>query len=163
MANGHDSVRTLYVCESNLYREATPEETLVAAHQAIAKRFRRGATLSSPQLVREYLRITFATLEHEVFCVLLLDTHHRLLSFQEMFRGTLDSAAVFPREIVKEVLKYNAGAVILAHSVAGHRMIVMCPVSICGLRLLEAITTPILLSGGPHNGRLQRRRRVHVR
>ena len=116
MANGHDSVRTLYVRESNLYREATPEETLVAAHQAIAKRFRRGATLSSPQLVREYLRITFATLEHEVFCVLLLDTHHRLLSCQEMFRGTLDSAAVFPREVVKEVLKYNAGAVIFAHN-----------------------------------------------
>ena len=114
MANGHDSVRTLYVRESNLYRETTPEETLVAAHQAIAKRFRRGATLSSPQLVREYLRITFATLEHEVFCVLLLDTHHRLLSFQEMFRGTLDSAAVFPREVVKEVLKHNAAAVIFA-------------------------------------------------
>ena len=68
------------------------------------------------QLVQEYLRITFATLEHEVFCVLLLDTHHRLLSFQEMFRGTIDGAAVFPREVVKEVLKYNAAAVIFAHN-----------------------------------------------
>jgi len=116
MANGNDSVWTLYVRESNLFREATPEETLFAAHQAIAKRFRRGATLNSPQLVREYLRITFATLDHEVFCMLLLDSHHRLLSFQEMFRGTIDSAAVFPREVVKEVLKHNAGAVIFAHN-----------------------------------------------
>ena len=116
MANGNDSVRTLYVRESNLFREATPEETLVAAHHAISKRFRRGAALNSPQLVREYLRITFATLDHEVFCVLLLDSHHRLLSFQEMFRGTIDSAAVFPREVVKEVLKHNAAAVIFAHN-----------------------------------------------
>ena len=116
MANGNDLVRTLYVREADLYREATPEETILAARQAIAKRFRRGATLSSPGLVREYLRVTFATLDHEVFCVLLLDTHHRLLSFQQMFRGTLDSAAVFPREVVKEVLKYNAGAVIFAHN-----------------------------------------------
>lgn len=116
MANGHDFVRTLYVRESDLYREATAEETLLAARQAIAKRFRRGATLSSPGLVREYLRIVFATLDHEVFCILLLDTHHRLLSFQEMFRGTLDSAAVFPREVVKEVLKCNAAAVIFAHN-----------------------------------------------
>jgi DNA repair protein RadC len=116
MGNGNDSVRTLYVRESDLYREATPEETLTAARQAIAKRFRRGATLSAPGLVREYLRVSFATLEYEVFCVLMLDTHHRLLSFQQMFRGTIDSAAVFPREVVKEVLKHNAAAVILAHN-----------------------------------------------
>ena len=116
MANGNDSVRTLYVRESDLFREATPEETLVAARQAIARRFRRGAALNSPQLVREYLRIAFASLDHEVFCILLLDTHHRLLSFQELFRGTIDSAAVFPREVVKEVLKCNAAAVIFAHN-----------------------------------------------
>ena len=116
MANGNDSVRTLYVRESDLFRVATPEETLVAAHQAISKRFRRGAALNSPGLVREYLRISFASLEHEVFCVLLLDTRHRLLSFQRMFRGTIDGASVFPREVVKEVLKYNAAAVIFAHN-----------------------------------------------
>lgn len=116
MANGNDSVRTLYVRESDLFREATPEETLLAAHQALARRFRRGVSLSSPQLVREYLRISLAALEHEVFCVLLLDTHHRLLSCRELFRGTLDGAAVYPREVVKEVLKHNAAAVIFAHN-----------------------------------------------
>ena len=116
MANGNDSVRTLYVRESDLFREATPEETLLAAHHALARRFRRGVSLSSPQLVREYLRISLAALEHEVFCVLLLDTHHRLLSCRELFRGTLDGAAVYPREVVKEVLKHNAAAVIFAHN-----------------------------------------------
>ena len=116
MANGNDSVRTLYVRESDLFREATPEETLLAAHQALARRFRRGVSLTSPRLVREYLRISLAALEHEVFCVLLLDTHHRLLSCRELFRGTLDGAAVFPREVVKEVLKHNAAAVIFAHN-----------------------------------------------
>ena len=116
MANGNDSVRTLYVRESDLFREATSEETLLAAHQALARRFRRGVSLSSPLLVREYVRISLAALEHEVFCVLLLDTHHRLLSCRELFRGTLDGAAVYPREVVKEVLKYNAAAVIFAHN-----------------------------------------------
>lgn len=116
MGNGNDSVRTLYVRESDLFREATPEETLSAAHQAIARRFRRGVALSSPGLVREYLRISLATLEYEVFCVLLLDTHHRLLSSRELFRGTLDGAAVYPREVVKEVLRHNAAAVIFAHN-----------------------------------------------
>ena len=116
MAIGNDSVRTLYVRESDLFREATPEETLLAAHQALARRFRRGVSLNSPRLVREYLRISFAPLEHEVFCVLLLDTHHRLLSCRELFRGTLDGAAVYPREVVKEVLKHNAAAVIFAHN-----------------------------------------------
>jgi len=98
MANGNDSVRTRYVRESDLYREATPEEPLLAARQAIAMRFRHEAALNSPRLVPEYLRITFATLEHE------------------MFRGTLDSAAVLPREVLKEVLKYNAAAAILVQS-----------------------------------------------
>ena len=116
MVNGNDSVRTLYVRESGLYRAATPEETLGAAQQAIARRFRRAAALRSPQKVQEYLRIMFSTLDHEVFCMLLLDTHHRLLSFQRMFRGTLDGAAVFPREVVKEVLRYNAAEVIFAHN-----------------------------------------------
>ena len=116
MANGNDCVRTLYVRESDLFREATPEETLLAAHQALARRFRRGVSLTSPRLVREYLRISLAALEHEVFCVLLLDTHHRLLSCRELFRGTLDGAAVYPREVVKEVLKHNAAAVIFAHN-----------------------------------------------
>jgi DNA repair protein RadC len=59
--------------------------------------------------------------------VIFLDKRHRLISYQEMFQGTIDGASVHPREVVNEALKQNAAAVILAHSVARHRMGVMCP------------------------------------
>ena len=116
MQSGTHSVATLYVRDSETFRPATSQEMLAAAHQAIAQRFRRGRALTSPGLVREYLRITFASLEYEVFCLLLLDSRHHLLAFHEMFRGTIDSAPVFPREVVKETLRHNAAAVILAHN-----------------------------------------------
>jgi len=72
--------------------------------------------MTSPQETREYLRIRLATLEHEVFCLVLLDNRHHLLAFVELFRGTIDGAAVHPREVVKEALRHNAAAVILAHN-----------------------------------------------
>ncbi len=52
----------------------------------------------------------------EIFCCLFLDTRHRVLAFEELFRGTLDGAAVYPREVVKKALAHNAAAVILAHN-----------------------------------------------
>lgn len=54
--------------------------------------------------------------EYEVFVVVMLDTQHRLIEALEMFRGTIDAASVYPREVVKEVLARNASAVILAHN-----------------------------------------------
>ena len=54
--------------------------------------------------------------DHEVFCLVMLDAHHRLLKTVELFRGSIDSAKVYPREVVKEVLAHNAAAVILAHN-----------------------------------------------
>lgn len=116
MSSATGSVPMLYVCDSTTYRPATAVEVLAAARRTISLRFRRSRTLSSPALVREYLRVAFAPLEHEVFSLVLLDTQHQLLAFVEMFRGTIDSAAVHPREVVKEVLKHNAAAVILAHN-----------------------------------------------
>ncbi len=55
-------------------------------------------------------------LPHEVFAVLLLDSKHRVISFEELFRGTIDAAGVYPREVVKTVLAHNAAAVILVHN-----------------------------------------------
>lgn len=106
----------LYVRDSANYRPATFEETLAAARRALARRFRPGRSLSSPQLVEEYLRVALATKEHEVFCLICLDTRHRLLGMIELFRGTVNAAQVHPREVVKESLRYNAAAVILAHN-----------------------------------------------
>jgi DNA repair protein RadC len=55
-------------------------------------------------------------LEHERFCCLFLDNRHRVLRFEELFRGTIDGTSVYPREVVKEALRVNAAAVILAHN-----------------------------------------------
>ncbi len=55
------------------------------------------------------------TLEHETFCVMLLDKRHRLIEYVELFRGTIDGASVHPREVVKLALAKNAAAILLAH------------------------------------------------
>jgi len=73
MSHGTGSAPTLYVQECTTYRPATAQETLAAARRAISQQFRRGHSMSSPKEAHEYLRVRFATLEHEVFCLVLLD------------------------------------------------------------------------------------------
>ena len=72
--------------------------------------------LNSPIAVRDFLRARFAGLEHEVFIVLFLDAQNRLIVAPEMFRGTLTQTSVYPREIVKEALKWNAASTVFAHN-----------------------------------------------
>ena len=144
------------------YRPADKEEVLLAAARYVVMDAPRERA-DAPRRVIEVLRHYLAPLEREVFAVLWLDGRNNVLEFDIISTGTVNSAQVPVREVVKKGLERNAVGCVLVHSVAGHRMRTMCPVSICGLRRLEAITTPILLSGGPHNGRLQRRRRVHAR
>jgi DNA repair protein RadC len=76
----------------------------------------RGPMLCSPDAVRDYLRLRVAALEHEVFVVLFLDSQHRLVACDELFRGTLAQTSVYPREVVKAALARNAAAVIFAHN-----------------------------------------------
>jgi DNA repair protein RadC len=71
--------------------------------------------MTSPQAVRDFLSIKLGALEHESFCVLLLDSRHRLIEYVELFRGTIDGASVHPREVVKLALAKNAAALVLAH------------------------------------------------
>jgi len=97
------------------YLPATAEQILLAARQVVDQKMRRGANFSSPIDVKAYLTAKLAGLDHEVFAVLFLDNRHRLIEYVEMFRGTLDGASVHPREVVKEALRFNAAAVILAH------------------------------------------------
>lgn len=73
-------------------------------------------TLYVPQLGKDAIQIRLAGLEHEVFACLFLDNKHRVIKFEEMFRGTIDSASVYPREVVKATLACNAAAVIFAHN-----------------------------------------------
>jgi DNA repair protein RadC len=109
---------TLYTTDENTptgIREASFDEIITAAREQLSRRVRRGAQLTSPKATRDYLALKLGTLEREVFAVLFLDKRHRLISYQEMFLGTIDGATVHPREVVKEALKQNAAAVILAH------------------------------------------------
>lgn len=94
------------------------EEDQVIAHalRILNSRFKRGTSLTSPASVTEYLTLKFAQREREVFSVLFLDTRHRIIKLKDMFFGTLDGACVYPREVVKEALKCNAGAVIVCHN-----------------------------------------------
>lgn len=108
---------TLYVREDAGYREASAEDVLARAQGLIAQRFRTGSpVVTSPARTREFLKLRLGAREHEVFCMLALDNRHRLIEFVELFRGTVDGASVHPREVVKEALRLNAAAVILAHN-----------------------------------------------
>ena len=75
-----------------------------------------GQALANPKATRDFLRARLRDRDHEVFCCLFLDNRHRVICFEEVFRGTLDGASVHPREVVKLALSRNAAAVILAHN-----------------------------------------------
>ena len=86
------------------------------ARRLLAEEARTGSVLTSPEAVRDYLRLSLNELPHEMFVVLFLDSQHRLIAADEMFRGTLAQTSVYPREIVKAALERNAAAVIFAHN-----------------------------------------------
>lgn len=75
-----------------------------------------GVAIKSPADTEAFLLSKLRHLDHELFCCLYLDNRHRVLRFDEMFRGTIDGTSVYPREVVKEALAVNAAAVILAHN-----------------------------------------------
>ncbi|MSQ55074.1 MAG: DNA repair protein RadC [Betaproteobacteria bacterium] len=89
---------------------------LEVARRCLGEEMRAGSTLTSPASVRDYLRLTLGAREHEVFVALFLDSQHRVLRADELFRGTLGQTSVYPREVVKAALAANAAAVIFAQS-----------------------------------------------
>lgn len=91
-------------------------DILLMARQLANLRLRRGRALSSPKEVFSHLQALLADYEHEVFALLLLDNRHRVIVFHELFRGTLDGASVYPREVVKVALSHNAAAAVLVHN-----------------------------------------------
>lgn len=86
------------------------------ARRSIAEKLSEGAALTSPGAVRDYLRMAIGGRPHEVFVCIWLDAQHRVVKFDEPFRGTLTQTSVYPREIVKAALAHNAAAVIFAHN-----------------------------------------------
>ena len=76
----------------------------------------RGDALVNAQTTKQYLQQQLRAYPYEVFACLFLDNKHRMIKFEELFRGTLDGATIYPREVVKQALSHNAAAVIFAHN-----------------------------------------------
>ena len=77
---------------------------------------RNSPSLTSPEASKNYVKLQLASYEHEVFACLWLDNRNRVIRFNKLFRGTIDGASIYPREVVKAALKHNAAAVIFAHN-----------------------------------------------
>ena len=92
------------------------QAVLEMARRHLAERLRRDSALESPQAVRDYLKALLRHEPHEVFGCLLMDSKHRMLTFEVLFRGSIDSASVYPRQVVKRALRHNAAAVIFCHN-----------------------------------------------
>jgi DNA repair protein RadC len=92
------------------------QASLELARRHYAELMQIGPALANPRATREFLRSRLRDLDHELFCCLFLDNRHRVISFDEVFRGTIDGASVHPRDVVKLALSRNAAAVILAHN-----------------------------------------------
>jgi DNA repair protein RadC len=97
-------------------KRAQIEAAIELARRTLAEQLRQSSALTSPGAVRDYLRHALGSRPHEVFMCIWLDAQHRVIAFDEPFRGTLTQTSVYPREIVKAALAKNAAAVIFAHN-----------------------------------------------
>jgi len=82
----------------------------------LAEPLERGQPLDNPDKAGQLLMAQLRGLPFEVFACLFLDNKHRLIAFEKLFQGTIDAAAVYPREVVRRAMEHNAAAVILAHN-----------------------------------------------
>lgn len=104
----------LYRKTNNGYRVAGIKEVAEAYVECTAGTV--GSTIRSPKETEDFLKARLGNLEHESFAIIYLDNRHRVIQFEELFRGTIDGTSVYPREVVKSSLSHNAAAIILAHN-----------------------------------------------
>jgi DNA repair protein RadC len=97
-------------------RYATLMAALELARRHYCEALRAGPAMNAPAATRQFLTAQLRDRPYEVFCCLHLDNRHRLIHFEEVFRGTIDGASVHPREVVRQALQYNAAALIFAHN-----------------------------------------------
>lgn len=95
---------------------ADDEWVIAEALRILEERCKRSTVFDSPKAVRRWLTVRNAGREYEMFTVLFLDTHNRLIEAADMFRGTVSQTSVYPREVVREAMRLNASAVILSHN-----------------------------------------------
>jgi DNA repair protein RadC len=98
------------------YRQIGADQVLQAAQQVLLERVRGSDVLSSPQVVRDYLRMRLSGLEHEIFAVVHLDSQNRVIDYVEMFRGSVSQTSVYPREVVRECILRNSAGLLLVHN-----------------------------------------------
>ena len=92
------------------------QAVLEMSRRHLFETLQRGDILTDPAATRRYLQARMRDFPHEVFACLFLDNRHRVICFEELFRGTINGASVHPREVVKRALRHNAAALILAHN-----------------------------------------------
>ncbi|MDM3870541.1 DNA repair protein RadC [Porticoccus sp. W117] len=92
------------------------QASLELARRHLKERMQRHQVFTSPDAVSSFLRLQLQGRKQEIFAALFLDSQNRLIAFEELFRGTIDSAAVYPREVVRRAMAHNAAALILAHN-----------------------------------------------
>jgi DNA repair protein RadC len=92
------------------------QAVLEMARRALAEKMKNGDAMSSPESVRDYLRLTLQGKKHEIFVGIFLDAQNRTIAAEELFKGTLTQTSVYPREVVKRALHHNAAAIIFAHN-----------------------------------------------
>ena len=97
-------------------KSAQLRAVLALVKRALGQEVQRRDNLSSPQAVRDYLRLNLAQRDREVFAAVYLDAQNRVIKVQELFTGTLTQTSVFPRDVVRYALLNNAAAVIFAHN-----------------------------------------------
>lgn len=97
-------------------KRAELQAVLELARRALSQQLRARSALDTPEAVKHYLQLHLAGKPHECFAVLFLDSQHRLLALEELFRGTLAQTSVYPREVVLRALHHHAAAVVLAHN-----------------------------------------------
>ena len=89
---------------------------LELARRALAEQLRTQPVFETPGAVKDYVQLQLGQRPHEVFAVLFLDSQHRLIALEELFRGTLSQTSVYPREVALRALHHHATAVVLAHN-----------------------------------------------
>ncbi|MGI9211579.1 MAG: RadC family protein [Methylococcaceae bacterium] len=119
------SLRALMACDLGRFSQsrglgiakyAQMQATMEMSRRYFLEDLKRNDPLTNPDLTRRFLAAQLRGYAHEVFGCLFMDNQHRVIRFEELFRGTIDGASVYPREVVKQALAVNAAAVIFAHN-----------------------------------------------
>jgi DNA repair protein RadC len=110
-------VTALWLEESDgTYSKAPDKLVIEVAVAAVHRAFKRGPSFQSPAQARRLLPALLGTMEYEVFCVAHLDQRHKLIQFEQLFRGAVDACSVHPRELVRSVMRWNSAAIVLVHN-----------------------------------------------